>query len=122
LLIKKLACKSGIAGLRDKTGMIVTDDCARANLLNDFFSSVCTRDNGVLPSLARKAPDDVSLSDVSFSAVSVAAAIKKLKANVACGPDGMPPIMFKKLTQSLSWPLSLIFSSFMSVGRWTNTS
>ena len=44
-------------------------------------------------------------------------AIKRLKNNTASGPDGMPPIVYKNLAQSLAEPLVLIFESFMSVGR-----
>ena len=50
-------------------------------------------------------------------------AIKRLKAGATSGPDGFPPVLFKQLALSLAEPLSLIYSSFMSIGcipcEWT---
>ena len=37
--------------------------------------------------------------------------------NGSCGPDGLPPLLYKSLAQCISEPLALMFDSFMSVGR-----
>ena len=42
--------------------------------------------------------------------------MQKLKTGGSSGPDGFPPQLFKKLSGSLAKPLSLIYSSFVSVG------
>ena len=42
---------------------------------------------------------------------------KKLKSNLASGVDGWPPLLFKKLKNSLAHPLALLFQSFFSVGK-----
>ena len=44
-------------------------------------------------------------------------AIPQLKPNLSSGPDSFPPLLVKKLSASLAEPLSLIFTSFMSVGK-----
>ena len=82
-----------------------------------IFSAVCTVDNGVTPAFDNRTKDGATLDNIEFNRGTVMRAIKRLKNNTASGPDGMPPIMYKNLAQSLAEPLALIFESFMSVGR-----
>ena len=42
--------------------------------------------------------------------------LKKLKCNSSSGPDGFPPLLYKKLADCIAGPLSLLFTAFMSVG------
>jgi len=35
--------------------------------------------------------------------------MRKLKNSTSCGPDGLPPVMFRNLTGSLAGPLSILF-------------
>ena len=62
-------------------------------------------------------PNGNVINSVTFSASRVQKAIKKLKSNTASGPDDLPPILFKCLSSCLAEPLSLIFTSFLSVGE-----
>jgi len=43
---KRLSCKSGVGALRDANGNLVTDDRQRADMLNSFFVSVGSCDDG----------------------------------------------------------------------------
>jgi len=45
----KLSCKRGLSALSSDNGDIVTGDQKRANLLNTFFTSMCTADNRTNP-------------------------------------------------------------------------
>ena len=45
----RLSCRTGVGALRSDDGTVITTDTSKAELLNDYFSSTCTRDNGVLP-------------------------------------------------------------------------
>ena len=120
----KLSCRRGLGALNDDNGNVVTSDIDRANLLNDYFTSMCTDDDGNKPPFERIVPDDSNLESVEFTPEIVHAAIKKLKLAGASGPDGFPPRLFKQLASSLAEPLSLMFTSFMSVGKvpqqWTH--
>jgi len=40
-----------------------------------------------------------------------------MKSNKSAGPDGLPPVLLRKIAPSLITPLSLLFSSFISVGQ-----
>jgi len=65
---------------------------------------------------------DVQLADifdnVSFDEVDVAKSIDRLKCNLSVGPDGLPPVLFKKLKYCL------LFNYLISVGyvpqAWLN--
>ena len=54
---RKLSSPSGVAPLSDLSGKRVTSDADKANLLNDFFGSVFSIDNGQLPPFPNRLPD-----------------------------------------------------------------
>jgi len=45
----KLSNKSGVGMLKNEDGVLITDDVERAKLLNNFFCSTNSKDNGVMP-------------------------------------------------------------------------
>ena len=95
----------------------MTQDLTKANILNDYFTSVCINDNCKLPPFPRKVPDDVSLDNIHFDTVSVMKIIRKLKPKLSHGPDGITPFAIRKLGQSIVYLLSRFFESFMSIGQ-----
>ena len=92
---KRLGNKTGISPLYDESGKLIVDDCRKANLLN-YFSSVGTIDNGVLPCADHLSRCTRKLQSVVFTEVNVTAAIRKLKNNLSSGPDGLPALLFQK--------------------------
>ena len=114
---RRMACRSGIGVLKNPDGSLVTNDTDKAEVLNNYFASVCTTDDGCLPNFDRVVPEDTLLSEVTFTPTLVKRAIKKMKNNTSSGPDGLPPALFKKLINVLASPLSLLYSSLMSVGK-----
>jgi len=68
----KLSSKSGIGPLKDSEGDLHFTDEEKATLLNDYFSNVCTQDNGVLPLNldSLPAPTNEFLESVHFSCTS----------------------------------------------------
>jgi len=113
----QLTCSSGIATLIDNAGNAVTTDTDKAELLNQYFGSVCMKDDGQLPYFKQIVPDDVKLNSVDFSISAVLRVLKKLKTKTAPGPDKLPPVLYKNLSSSLAEPLSLLFASCQSVGK-----
>ena len=64
----KLSSKSGIAPLYDKFNNLVTHDGDKANLLNEYFYSVFTNDDGQLPLFPRRIPDSApGINDINIS-------------------------------------------------------
>jgi len=117
----KMARSSGVGALKTTDGSVVLSDSAKAELLNEYFVSVGTQDNGILPPVQSSVTGDVSLDNVDCSENTIRREIKYMKSNGSAGPDGIPPILLKKIAPSLITPLSLLFSSFLSVGQVPTT-
>lgn len=116
---KKTSCRSGIGSLRTATaGKYATTDTEKANLLNEYFSSVCTEDNGIIPPFNVNLPAGIALDTVSFDVPKLIKAIKKIKNKnkLSCGPDGYPVKLLTSVAPALLTPLSMMYNSFMSVG------
>jgi hypothetical protein len=114
----RLANKQGIGMLKDENGIPVTGVVERAELLNNYFCSVCTQDDGNAPEFkCNKLTENTSIDHVTFNPTNIKRAIARLKPNLASGMDGLPPLLVKKLSSSLLEPLTLLYTSFLSVGR-----
>ena len=90
---RKTSCKCGIGALRNNQGAIVTDDLQRANLLNEYFNSVCSVDNSNTTVLAHLAPISAILDHIDFTPENFFATTRKLKKNKSSGPDMIPPAL-----------------------------
>jgi len=74
----KMACKSGVGTLRDNGHKLVNDK-QKADLMNNFFASVGSDDDGNDIALDREVPDNVSLESVSFQPQVISRVIRKIK-------------------------------------------
>jgi len=63
----KLSCKRGLGALSDDSRNVITRDTDHANLLNDYFTSVCTGDNGINPPFQRAVPQETQLDTFIFT-------------------------------------------------------
>ena len=84
----------------------------QADLLNDYFASNFTSDDGSLPTFASRVPDHVLLCFVPFDVESVFNALNKLRQNTAGGPDGLQPCFLKRISNFIAQPLSIMFEAF----------
>jgi len=81
-----------------------------------YFSSVVVADNGIMPCCNPVTLHTV-LHSIEIRARDAIRSISKLKTNSSCGPDRLPPILFKRLKHCLySQPLALIYNQLVSVG------
>jgi len=74
----KLSCRSGVGSLTSKQGDHVTADADKANILNEYFGSVCTSDNGIIPPFNVDLPPGAEINAVSFDVPNLISAIKKI--------------------------------------------
>ena len=110
---KRISSRSSIGTIVNQSGHTVTDDYSKACTFNSYFASVGCSDNNCLAYPSRSTPCYVD--SVNFQPNCVLLAINKLKNNLTCGPDGIPPMFFKQISRTIALPLSLIFNQLMSV-------
>jgi len=113
---KRTTNHCGIGVVIDKSGSPITNDHEKANAFNNHFSSVGVVDNYVVPPCS-DVPLCCILENINISANDVIQSINKLKTNFSCGPDGLPPVLFKRLKHSLvsPWPKSI---TNLSLSAW----
>ena len=99
------------------SGLPTTSDQAKANAFNNYFSSVGVIDNDVMPRCSDVVLSSI-LDSIEVTESDVMWSISRLKTNSSCGPDRLPPVLFKRLKYCLSKPLALIYrpNQLMSVG------
>ena len=71
---------------------IFTSDADKANILNQYFETIFTLDNNILPDFPMRT--DKSIDDINISPSIVHGILKKLRINSVAGPDGLPPFFF----------------------------
>ncbi|PIK46567.1 hypothetical protein BSL78_16576 [Apostichopus japonicus] len=116
LLKVKQKVKDAIVSLRaPQADKIVTDSQDLADLLNDYFVSVFTReDTSSIPDF--QGGDRPKLDTVLFSDDVVLKELLRLNVSKASGPDAIHPYLLKTFAHYFCVPLSLIFSKFMDEG------
>ena len=61
----------------------------KADLLNEYFSSVFTIDNHAIPPLSAEKKFSDSLEEVDFSFIKIFRVLSNLKSKHTMGPDGL---------------------------------
>ena len=113
LHVVRLSCCTGVGALCDNNGSLYTTDASKAVLLNYYFSSVISKNDGVLPEFDRFVPEDVS--NVTFTPKNIMKAMRKLKNNTSCGTESLPhtwpyPYHYFSITQYL-------LEKYLTIGR-----
>ena len=107
---KRLAGRSSVGAIVSDDGSIfLTDNHMKANAFNKYFAwsaSVGVADNGTVPVIRNVALSE-TLDSVTVGETYVLNSINKLKCNLSAGPDGLPPMLFKKLKYCLTKPLAI---------------
>ncbi len=110
----KFKFKPTIAILNDgNNGANIVESNGKAELLNTYFASVFTTDNGVLPIIPRLDLQSL-LEEVFFDADSICETIKTFNNSRSRGPDMYPPFFLKKIAKNISRPLCTIFAVSLS--------
>ena len=111
--------RQGIGILKGKDGKLYTDDKDRADILNDFFASVFTKEDDLnIPHLDESSRSQgISISDLRVTPEEVEKKLKELNPAKAQGPDGIPPKVLKELSKEIAIPLSLIFNKSLELGK-----
>ena len=114
----KLKSTSGISPLDKKDGEKAISDEDKANVLNDFFASVFTKENfNDFPHVeAGVYSNGITLTDIRVTQESVKQKLLNLDPNKAQGPDKVPARVLKELSDELSLPFCLLFNKSIEDG------
>ena len=100
---------------KDKDSMKY-DNIERANILQQQFTSVFTREpEGELPTIDKKT--DIEIHNLLISTDMVLKELMNLKVSKSCGPDELHPRLLTELCNHLAEPIALIFNTSMRDGR-----
>ena len=113
----KLKSRQPVSDLRKENGELTTNDEEKAQVLNDFFSSVFTREDqtNIPEPTQREVPKP--LTKVNFTAANIEKRLLKLKTSKSPGPDGLHPRILKELAKEISKPLQDIFTTSLREGK-----
>jgi hypothetical protein len=100
--------------LHDNT--LVTDAHKKGVIFNNYLKNQCTllNTNSVLPAFERKTPHSISAINISQNQISIL--IKKLNVNKSHGHDGLSARMLQMYGDTLTVPLSIIYTNCISKG------
>ena len=97
----------------------VTEDASKAEVFNDYFSSVFTVDDGSDTSMLRKSlPFHPSIiHTIEFNVEEIYNELRSLNCNKACGPDLLPSRLLKLGAEFIAPSLTHLFQLSFSSGK-----
>ena len=113
----KLTTSQCIPLLIDSNDNLAVSNHDKCTVLNDYFASVFTADDGLLPEFVPRLSENNSLNCVLFPFDKVLKTLKSLPSKCSKTPDGFPAFFLKSLAPAIAFPLSLLFEMSMSTGH-----
>lgn len=118
LVNSKTKVASSVSELHTSDGKTASTDRDKAEVLNDYFSSVFTVENeSDIPDIQVNDVPETPLSDINFDRDDVIKRMKTLNGNKATGPDNIYPKMMKELADELGPVLFDLFVTSISTGE-----
>ena len=103
-----------IGPLKDDGGTVIIDPREQAEIMNEYYATVFTRNDDELPE--KQDHVDTHLEDVEITEKKVADVIDALKETSAMGPDGIGNRTIKQLKNEVIVPLTMIFRRSLDEG------
>ena len=113
-------CKTnvGISSLKDENGDLVTTDEGKAELLNNFFTSVFLKEDLTnLPETEEGQYSGKMIEEINITKESVEKKLKQLNPQKAQGPDQIPPRVLKEVSKEIAVPLTKLFKKSIEEGQ-----
>ena len=113
----KLKRSTGISNLKmNQKGDLTSNDQEKANTLNNFFSSVFTKEKtDTIPKLDDR-NKGIFFSELILTREAISKKLSNLNPSKAMGPDGILSFILKTFSEELSLPLLYIFNKSLSEG------
>ncbi|WAR05168.1 hypothetical protein MAR_020537, partial [Mya arenaria] len=113
----KTKSRSNISNLKRENGEFVRNDKEKVDLLNEFFTTVFTKENiDTIPDIEDK---DVNseLSSLTVSEEEVLKLLKDIDPSKSMGPDCIHPFLLKSMPDIFVEPLTIIFNKSVNTGK-----
>ena len=101
----KLKTRAGVSDLKKSDGTVTQTNLEKAEVLNDYFTSVFTQEDVTNIPEAEKWDADSFLDDLVITEDQVKKKLKGLKIDKSPDPDGMHPRILKELSDTIAGPL-----------------
>ena len=113
----KLKTRSRLSDLLSTDGELITSDKGKANEMNNFFTSVFTREN--ITSMPEFPDQEYNspLTDITITPEEVKKMLDNLNPNKSPGPDGIHPRVLRELSTELAIPPRDIFQLTLETGQ-----
>ena len=114
---RKINSTDSVPTLVNDSGLSAHEDKEKADLLNDFFGSVFTHDNGITPVYTNVKPNaNYSINNIIFSHELVYNTLSKLPSKHSITPDGFSAIFLKNCAVAITLPYTILFEKSMMSG------
>ena len=102
---------------KDENGNIktTTSDSEKANVLQDFFSTVYTTESGHIPTQPRRTVS--GMEDFAFEVTNIKKILSDLNPSKSPGPDDLHPRVYKELADVLAIPLTMLYNKCVESGE-----
>ena len=108
--------RAGIEDLQDKNGILQNEDQAKAEVLNDFFTSVFTIEDTLhIPEVSWQF-SGAKLETIVITPDCVRQKLKAIKVTSSPGPDGVPSRVLFEAADAICAPLTSLFQKSLSSG------
>jgi hypothetical protein len=113
---QKTQSRPSVGPLKDENSRVVSGNAEMAELLNQNFSDIFTREDvSEIPDAEDMRPES-ELATVKFRESDVRKKIREQRTDAAAGPDGIGPRVLKELQDGLVPALTAIFTKSMEEG------
>ena len=109
-----------MGNLIDDRGEIVTEGIKKATILNEFFTSVFTKENTSEMPLFNSRCEGVSIDNFEITAEMVEKYLKRLNTSKSQGPDNLHPKLLLETLHEIKEPLTEIFKNSLQEGTVPN--
>ncbi len=116
---------SGVAPLKGADGTLTNDAVTKAEILNNQFQYVYTKENLNPDEMPDKGPSPYSgMPDITITEKGVRKLLSNIIPHKATGPDGIPARFLKEFAQEITPILTLVFQKSIDSGKvpedWKN--
>ena len=113
----RLKTRSGIGDLLKEDGTRTSDNGEKACILNQFFSSVFTKENLTSVPVPSVVYEGAQLDNIIITEALVRSKLESLKTSSTPGHDGIHPRILRETAGTVSGPLADIFRKSVQSGR-----